>query len=182
MVAAGPALAEQDNYIDAQRGKALATVGDCIACHTAPGGKPFAGGFALQTPFGAIMTPNLTPDDATGIGRWSKDNFARAMHEGRRPDGAYLYPAFPYPYYTKVTRAGRRCDLRLSADAGAGVEQRQPQDAAVSVQHPDLDVGMERAVFHAGLFRRRIPSVPRNSTAAPIWSKVSAIAARATRR
>jgi mono/diheme cytochrome c family protein len=50
------------------------------------------------------MTPNLTPDDATGIGRWSKDHFARAMHEGRRPDGTYLYPAFPYPYYTKVAR------------------------------------------------------------------------------
>ncbi len=104
LIAAGPALAEQDNYIDFNRGKALATAGDCIACHTAPGGQPFAGGLALQTPFGAIMTPNLTPDDATGIGRWSKDNFARAMHEGRRPDGVYLYPAFPYPYYTKVSR------------------------------------------------------------------------------
>lgn len=104
LLAAGAARAEQDNYTGAMRGKALATVGDCIACHTAPGGRPFAGGFALQTPFGPIMTPNLTPDDATGIGRWSKDNFARAMHEGRRPDGTYLYPAFPYPYYTKVTR------------------------------------------------------------------------------
>jgi mono/diheme cytochrome c family protein len=103
-IAAGAAHAERDNYVDAMRGKALATAGDCIACHTAPGGQPFAGGFALQTPFGPIMTPNLTPDDATGIGRWSKDNFARAMHEGRRPDGAYLYPAFPYPYYTKVAR------------------------------------------------------------------------------
>ena len=104
LLAAAPALAEQDNYIDFNRGKALATAGDCVACHTAPGGQPFAGGLALQTPFGVIMTPNLTPDDATGIGRWSRDNFARAMHEGRRPDGVYLYPAFPYPYYTKVTR------------------------------------------------------------------------------
>jgi mono/diheme cytochrome c family protein len=104
LIATSPALAGQDNYVDFQRGKALATIGDCIACHTAPGGQPFAGGLALRTPFGAIMTPNLTPDDATGIGRWSKDNFARAMHEGRRPDGAYLYPAFPYPYYTKVSR------------------------------------------------------------------------------
>ena len=153
MVAAGPALAEQDNYIAAQRGKALATVGDCIACHTAPGGKPFAGGFALQTPFGAIMTPNLTPDDATGIGRWSKDNFARAMHEGRRPDGAYLYPAFPYPYYTKVSRADVDAIYDYLRTLTPVIEQRQPQDAAVSVQHPQLDVGMERAVFHAGLFR-----------------------------
>jgi mono/diheme cytochrome c family protein len=104
LLAADNAIADSDNYVDVMRGRALATVGDCVACHTAPGGTPFAGGLALQTPFGAIMTPNITPDDATGIGRWSRDNFARAMHEGRRPDGAYLYPAFPYPYYTKVTR------------------------------------------------------------------------------
>ena len=79
------------------RGKALATIGDCIACHTAPGGKPFAGGLALQTPFGAIMTPNLTPDDATGIGRWSKDNFARAMHEGGGRTGPISIRRFPIP-------------------------------------------------------------------------------------
>jgi mono/diheme cytochrome c family protein len=104
LLAADSAIADSDDYVDVVRGRALATVGDCVACHTAPGGTPFVGGLALQTPFGAIMTPNITPDDATGIGRWSKDNFARAMHEGKRPDGSYLYPAFPYPYYTKVTR------------------------------------------------------------------------------
>jgi mono/diheme cytochrome c family protein len=99
------ALADPDNYLAIARGKALATAGDCVACHTAPGGTPFAGGLALQTPFGAIVTANITPDNTTGIGSWSADDFARAMHEGRRPGGAYLYPAFPYPYYTKVTRA-----------------------------------------------------------------------------
>jgi mono/diheme cytochrome c family protein len=104
LLAADNAIADSDNYVDVVRGRALAAVGDCVACHTAPGGTPFAGGLALQTPFGAIMTPNITPDDGTGIGRWSRDNFARAMHEGRRPDGSFLYPAFPYPYYTKVTR------------------------------------------------------------------------------
>ena len=103
-LAAGHAMADSDTYTNVMRGRELATIGDCVACHTAPGGVPFAGGLALQTPFGVIMTPNITPDDATGIGRWSKDNFARAVHEGRRPDGAFLYPAFPYPYYTKVTR------------------------------------------------------------------------------
>jgi len=101
----GAALADSDNYVDVTSGKALVTAGDCIACHTAPGGVPFAGGLALQTPFGAIMTPNITPDNATGIGSWSADDFARAMHEGKRPGGARLYPAFPYTYYTKVTRA-----------------------------------------------------------------------------
>lgn len=104
MVVADKATADPDNYVSVMRGKALATAGDCIACHTAPGGKPFAGGLVLATPFGAIMTPNITPDEATGIGRWSRNDFARAMHQGRRPDGAYLYPAFPYPYYTKVAR------------------------------------------------------------------------------
>jgi mono/diheme cytochrome c family protein len=99
------ALADSDNYVEIARGKALATAGDCVACHTAPGGTPFAGGLALQTPFGAIMTPNLTRDNTMGIGSWSADDFARAMHEGRRPGGTYLYPAFPYPFYTRVTRA-----------------------------------------------------------------------------
>src|ERR1700743_673038 len=98
------AMAAPNNYVSVMRGKALATAGDCVACHTAPGGKPFAGGLSLATPFGAIMATNLTPDDAPGIGRWSKDDFARAMHDGRGRDGGYLYPAFPYPYYNKVTR------------------------------------------------------------------------------
>ncbi|MET4387337.1 mono/diheme cytochrome c family protein [Bradyrhizobium sp. F1.4.3] len=104
LLAIGGATADPDSYVDVVRGKALATAGDCVACHTAKGGAPFAGGLALQTPFGAIMTANVTPDNATGIGSWSADDFARAMHEGRRPAGTYLYPAFPYPYYTKVTR------------------------------------------------------------------------------
>jgi mono/diheme cytochrome c family protein len=104
LIATG-AVAEPDNYVDIVRGKALVTAGDCVACHTAPGGAPFAGGLPLQTPFGVIMTPNITPDNATGIGSWSANDLARAMHEGRRPGGTYLYPAFPYPYYTKVARA-----------------------------------------------------------------------------
>jgi mono/diheme cytochrome c family protein len=105
LVLPGVAAADPDDYVAIARGKALVTVGDCVACHTAPGGTPFAGGLALQTPFGTIMTPNITPDNATGIGSWSADDFARALHEGRRPGGLHLYPAFPYPYYTKVTRA-----------------------------------------------------------------------------
>ncbi len=100
----GAAQADPDNYVIAKRGQELATAGDCVACHTAPGGVPFAGGLALATPFGVIMTPNITPDDATGIGHWSKSEFFRAMHEGRSRNGTYLYPAFPYPYFNKVTR------------------------------------------------------------------------------
>jgi mono/diheme cytochrome c family protein len=99
------AHADSDNYVDIERGRALATAGDCIACHTAPGGAPFAGGLRLETPFGAITTANITPDDATGIGRWSADDFAAAMQQGLRPGGVHLYPAFPYTYYTRMTRA-----------------------------------------------------------------------------
>jgi mono/diheme cytochrome c family protein len=104
LVASSGAMADPDNYVIAQRGRELTTVGDCVACHTAPNGTPFAGGLALATPFGVIMTPNITPDDTTGIGHWSKAEFFRAMHEGRGRKGTYLYPAFPYPYFNKVTR------------------------------------------------------------------------------
>jgi mono/diheme cytochrome c family protein len=103
LIVAGGAKADPDNYVIAMRGRALAIAGDCVACHTAPGGVPYAGGLALATPFGAIVTPNITPDEATGIGRWTKAEFARAMHDGRGRNGVNLYPAFPYPYFNKVT-------------------------------------------------------------------------------
>jgi mono/diheme cytochrome c family protein len=76
-----------------------------MACHTARGGKPYAGGRAIPTPFGAVFAPNITPDAATGIGSWSADDFWRALHNGKSKDGRFLYPAFPYTEYTKVTRA-----------------------------------------------------------------------------
>lgn len=86
------------------RGEYLARAGDCIACHTAPEGKVFAGGRAMPTPFGTLYTSNITPDRDTGIGRWSADDFYRTMHEGRFPDGGLLYPAMPFASYTKVSR------------------------------------------------------------------------------
>lgn len=86
------------------RGAYLARAGDCMACHTARGGAPYAGGHALDTPFGRFVTPNITPDRATGIGAWSADDFWNALHNGVAPHGRLLYPAFPYPSYTKVTR------------------------------------------------------------------------------
>ena len=87
------------------RGAYLARAGDCVACHTVRGGIPYAGGRALATPFGTLYGPNLTPDNATGLGRWSADDFWGALHNGRSQDGRYLYPAFPFPHYTKTTRA-----------------------------------------------------------------------------
>ena len=86
------------------KGKALTEAGDCGSCHTADPAKPFAGGKRIDTPFGGIYSANLTPDLNTGIGRWTDEDFRRAMRFGVRPDGAAEYPAFPYPHFTKVTR------------------------------------------------------------------------------
>jgi mono/diheme cytochrome c family protein len=86
------------------RGAYLARAGDCMACHTVRGGAAYAGGRALQTPFGAVIAPNITQDVATGIGAWSADDFWNALHNGRSRDGRLLYPAFPYTNYTYITR------------------------------------------------------------------------------
>jgi mono/diheme cytochrome c family protein len=86
-------------------GQYLAVAADCSSCHTAPGGAPYAGGDELKTPFGSIYGPNITPDPATGIGSWSKADFVRALRMGIGKNGEYLYPAMPYPNYTKLSDA-----------------------------------------------------------------------------
>ena len=87
------------------RGAYLARAGNCQGCHTTVGGAAYAGGRGVPTPFGTVYAPNLTPDLSTGIGAWSAAEFWRALHNGRSRDGRLLYPAFPYPNYTRITRA-----------------------------------------------------------------------------
>ncbi len=99
-----PVHAQGTDFTNIQRGRYLAQAGDCISCHTVKGGKPFAGGYPVETPFGTIYSSNITPDVVTGIGNWTNDDFYRAMHEGKRKDGQQLYPACPYPWFTKMTR------------------------------------------------------------------------------
>jgi len=84
------------------KGEQLATVGDCIVCHTAPNGAPFAGARALPTPFGTLFSNNITPDEKTGIGSWSLAAFSRAIRQGVARDGSHLYPALPYEHFTHV--------------------------------------------------------------------------------
>ncbi len=100
---AGECLAEPSAEIIA-RGKALTEAGDCASCHTADPAKPFAGGKRIDTPFGGIYSPNLTPDRDTGIGAWSDEEFYRALRYGVARDGSRYYPAFPYPNFTKLIR------------------------------------------------------------------------------
>jgi mono/diheme cytochrome c family protein len=88
-----------------RHGRELVIAGDCVSCHQRPGGAPFAGGLGLETPFGTIVSANITSDPETGIGAWTSQEFYRAMHEGEGRHGERLYPAFPYPWLTKVSRA-----------------------------------------------------------------------------
>ncbi|HET6545328.1 MAG TPA: cytochrome c [Rhodanobacteraceae bacterium] len=106
-----PAQADS-SHAAIQRGHYLVRAGDCRACHTAVGGQPFAGGRAIPTPFGIIYSTNITPDRDTGIGDWTDADFHRAMHSGIDRQGKRLYPAFPYPWYTRLTAGDVRA-IRL---------------------------------------------------------------------
>jgi len=96
--------AQGEGSNEVARGEYLVRIGDCEYCHTEPNGKPFAGGRAIATPFGVIYTANITPDPTTGIGQWTVQDFYTALHTGIRRGGGHLYPAFPYPWFTKVSR------------------------------------------------------------------------------
>ena len=97
------AQAEPASQYLVQRGAYLAHAGDCSACHTAPEGKPFAGGLPIDTPIGMIFSTNITPDLETGIGRYSRDDFVKVMREGLAKDGHRLYPAMPYTSFARVS-------------------------------------------------------------------------------
>ncbi len=113
LVASGPAQTNKvgtsldpQNFGQIERGRYLAIAGDCSSCHTVPGsGQPFAGGRPIETPFGVVVGANITPDPDTGIGASSDETFVRALREGKGHNGQLLYPAMPYPYYTKLTES-----------------------------------------------------------------------------
>jgi mono/diheme cytochrome c family protein len=104
LLSLGGGVAAAGGASTVEKGRYLARIGNCAGCHTAPGGKDYAGGLRLQSEFGSLMTPNITPDTETGIGGWSEQDFWNAMHNGERPDGSGLYPACPYPSFTHVRR------------------------------------------------------------------------------
>ena len=102
LMAAQFSQAQTTNQEQIEKGKYLAVAGDCIACHTAPEGMPFAGGLPMHTPFGVLYSTNITPDKNTGIGEYSYELFRQTMHEGKGSAG-HLYPAMPYTSYTLLT-------------------------------------------------------------------------------
>ena len=104
-IAANAAGIDKQSFTQLEKGHYLTVVGDCAACHTLPGsGHDYAGGRPIETPFGILVAPNITPDPETGIGAWTDDEFIEALTKGTGRNGTHLYPAMPYTYYTKVTR------------------------------------------------------------------------------
>ena len=136
-----------------QRGEYLARAGDCVACHTEPTGKQFAGGRPMATPFGAIYVPNITPDDETGIGLWTADDFYRMMHTGISRDGTMLYPAMPFAQYTKVTRAD--CDAIFAyLQSLAPVKQKnRAHELRFPFNKRELLVGWRTLYFSEGEYK-----------------------------
>ncbi|HEY8328616.1 MAG TPA: cytochrome c [Rhodanobacter sp.] len=103
LVAASVHAADTPDAALLQRGQYLATAGDCVACHTAAGGKPYAGGLTVPTPIGNIISTNITPSTTAGIGSYTEPQFSDALRKGLRADGAHLYPAMPYTSYAQLT-------------------------------------------------------------------------------
>jgi len=102
------AVPSADGAPDAARvaaGKYLAAAGNCLSCHTRPGGAPFAGGLPFPTPLGTVYSTNITPDPATGIGAWTATDLRRALQQGRNRSGSHLFPVFPYTAFTKFSDA-----------------------------------------------------------------------------
>lgn len=124
-----PALAADTDAGLVERGAYLTAAAGCVSCHTDDenDGSEFAGGHALETPFGTFYTPNITPDPETGIGGWSDADFIAAIRQGTAPDGSHYYPAFPYPSYAGMTDADALA-IKAYLDSLAPVTADVPED------------------------------------------------------
>jgi mono/diheme cytochrome c family protein len=132
------------------RGEYLARAGDCVACHTEPNGRQFAGGRAMPTPFGNLYVPNITPDDETGIGKWTSDDFYRMMHTGVSRDGSLLYPAMPFASYTKVTREDCDAIYAYLMSVTPVRQQNRPHELRFPYNRRDLLLGWRALYFKEG--------------------------------
>jgi mono/diheme cytochrome c family protein len=151
--AASAAVPDQPNADLVARGKYLSDAGDCMACHSKPGGEPFAGGRYLPTPFGPLSTPNITPDKETGIGDFTDDQFYRVFHQGIGKSGEYLYPAMPYPWYTKVTRADVLAIKAYLFTLQPVHATREPSKMAFPFNIRTGLLAWNEAFFHEGTFQ-----------------------------
>ena len=154
LVLGGLAARAEDGDLVA-RGAYLATAAGCADCHTDAknGGRPYAGGRALTTPFGTFYAPNITPDMVTGIGQWSDVQFLNALREGVRPDGSNFFPVFPYPSFTKITDGDVRA-IKAYLFAQPAVRQaNRAHDVAFPFSWRFLLSGWKVLFFNPGPFR-----------------------------
>jgi mono/diheme cytochrome c family protein len=152
-MSAGAALAQTAPADVLARGEYLTRAGDCVsACHTTRGGQPFAGGLDLPTPFGSLVTPNITPDRETGIGKWSANDFWSALHLGRAPDGSAYYPAFPYTNYTRVTREDADAIFAYLKSVPAVRKKNKPHGMGFPYNQRALLNGWRALYFDSGVY------------------------------
>ncbi len=133
-----------------KHGEYLVKMADCFTCHTneAENGKAFSGGLKIDTPFGSLYAPNITPDKKTGIGNWSNEQFVRAVREGIAPDGSYYYPVFPYNYFNKMS-VRDVLDIKAYLDAIPAVSQRNhPQEMKWPFNYRVLQLGWRLLFFN----------------------------------
>jgi mono/diheme cytochrome c family protein len=137
------------------RGAYLAKAGDCMACHTTRGGVAFAGGRALKTPFGNVISPNITSDKETGIGNWSAGDFWHALHNGKSKDGRLLYPAFPYTSYTRVTRDDADALYAYFQSVPAAKQANQPHDLRFPYNQQFMLAAWRALYFRPAVYREQ---------------------------
>jgi mono/diheme cytochrome c family protein len=140
---------------DAKRGLYLSKAGGCVGCHTedkqeAP---PYAGGRELKTPFGTFYGPNITPHPQAGIGRWSEQDFFRAMRQGERPDGAHYYPAFPYTSFTRITDQDLRDLWAYLRSLPQSSRENRPHELGWPYRWRRLIWGWKWLFFEPGAFK-----------------------------
>ncbi len=142
---ADPALIKEGEY--------LARAGDCVACHTKPGGPLFAGRLPMPTPFGTLYSTNITPDPETGIGNWTADQFYSLMHTGRTPAGGLIYPAMPFGSYTKVTRKDADALFAYLRSVPAVHLPNRPNDLRFPFDNRSLILGWRTLFFVEGEYQ-----------------------------
>ena len=135
------------------QGRYLLRAGGCRACHTRQGGQAYAGGRVVPTPFGNIYSPNITADDATGIGGWSRDDFWQALHQGKSRDGRLLYPAFPFDSFTRVRRADSDAMFAALQALSAVHRKNRPPELSFPYNQRKLLTAWRALYFDAGVYQ-----------------------------
>ena len=176
------AVAQQIDPADISRGAYLARVGDCIACHTAgPQSPPFAGGLPINSPFGIIYSTNITPDPLTGIGRYTLEDFSRAVRNGIAKDGRRLYPAMPYPSFTAITDDDIRALHAYFMNEVTPVNYKTPETKLPFPFNIRLSLFFWMRFSSNTSDINRMLIVTLSGIAVPIWCSRSVIAAPAIR-